>query len=89
MVIFVAYVDRVKGYKLWSLSLLKFLVSRYVTFGESTILDLYKVSMSYLNMRITSRGSLPNIFIKETQVDESKDAHLEKLYVNERSQLQR
>lgn len=53
------------------------------------MLYLYKVSMSYLNTRITSRWILPNILIKETQVDESKDAYLEKLDVSEHSQLQR
>ena len=43
--IFVGYVDGVKGYKLWCLSLLKFVVSRDVTFDESSILDPRKVSV--------------------------------------------
>ena len=45
--IFVGYVDGVKGYKLWCLSLLKFVVSRDVTFDESSILDPRKILWNY------------------------------------------
>ena len=52
--IFVGFVDRVKGYKLWCLSLLKFVVSRDVTFDESSILDLVMFLWSYQKTRTTS-----------------------------------
>ena len=65
------------------MSLLKFVVSRDVTFDESSLLDPL---WSYLETRTTSRWSyrwsIPRNGI-ETQIDESKDADLEKFASNE------
>lgn len=43
--IFIEYVDGLKRYKPWCLYLLKFVVSRFVTFDESSMLNPHKVSM--------------------------------------------
>ena len=80
--IFVGYVDGVKGYKLWCLSLLKFIVSRDVTFDESSILDPRKVSVEFSGNKNDEQVELPVELAKEkdqeTQVkDESEDADLE------------
>jgi len=86
--IFVGYVDGVKGYKLWCLSLLKFIVSRDVTFDESSILDPRKVSVEFSGNKNDEQVELPVELAKEkdqeTQVkDESEDVDLEELAVNE------
>ena len=83
--IFVGYVDGVKGYKLWCLSLLKFVVSRDVTFDESSILDPRKVSVESSRNENNEQVELPveltEKWDQETQSDESKDA--EELASNE------
>ena len=83
--IFVGYVDGVKGYKLWCLSLLKFVVSRDVTFDDSSKLDPRKVSVELSRNENNEQVELPVELTKkrdqETQSDESKDA--EELSSNE------
>ncbi|KAH0655577.1 hypothetical protein KY285_030459 [Solanum tuberosum] len=78
--IFIGYIDGVKGYKLWCFSLLKFIVSRDVTFDESSTLDPHKVSVELSRNENNEKVELPVELTKEkdqeTQVDESKDAYL-------------
>ena len=84
--IFVGFVDRVKGYKLWCLSLLKFVVSRDVTFDESSILDPRKVIVELSKNKNNEQLDLPVELTKErdqeTQIDESKYADLNELDSN-------
>ena len=63
--IFVRYVHIVKRYKLWCLSLLKFVVSRDVTFDESSILDPRKVSVELSRNENNEKVELPMELTKE------------------------
>ena len=86
-VIFVVYVNGVKGYKVWYLSLLKFVVSGNITFDESSILDPLNVYVELSRNENNEMGEIPMDLTKErdqeTQIDESKDADLEELARNE------
>lgn len=65
MAIFVGYIYGVKGYKFWCLSLLKFVVSRDVTFNQSYVLDPRKVYVELSRNENNEQIKLPVDLTKE------------------------